>query len=94
MKQLAKRQKECTPESNIFFFNGRLSLILNHFLVVPISSSVRWVTAYQKIVIKNVLHLEEFINKNLAIGKKYRIPPEEFSDLQGSLLISQILNTT
>jgi hypothetical protein len=45
-------------------------MVMDHYLIVPESTSVRWVSAYHKIIVKNILHFEDFIHKYLKIGTK------------------------
>jgi hypothetical protein len=49
-----------------------MEMVIDHFLIVPESTSVRWVSAYHKIIIKNILHFEDFIHKYLKIGNKIK----------------------
>jgi hypothetical protein len=45
-------------ESTIVIEDGRIGLVMSHFLMPPGSSSVRWFSAYHRIIVRNVMSLE------------------------------------
>ena len=55
MKELLWRQRERMTESTVFLERRRVGLMMSHSLVPPRCSSVRWVSAYHRLIVRNVM---------------------------------------
>ena len=72
MKELVKRQKESSGEVNLYVEQGRVVMVLDHLLLLPEVTSVRWAPSYHRLILKNVLHFEQFLRKFMRISERTR----------------------